>query len=172
MTNSCTSGIFLRSSGLEMWIGRPAGVHDARQVAALGADQHAAREEVARVEAADGLDVDEALVCDVTDKKADLVHVAKQHDLQRGLDRTVAVAATKERAHRVGAHLVEEPLDLGFDQRADAVLVPGHAWGFAKAAQQVDVHERSFGGFGREVPSNGLGHGPILWLPRGGRKMT
>lgn len=60
--------------------GAAAWVHDAEEIARVGTDQHAAREEVSRVESACWVDPDEALVIDGRDIETDLVHVAKKHD--------------------------------------------------------------------------------------------
>ena len=109
---------------------RPAcGVHDTLQVTLVGAHQHTPREQVARIETADGLKIDEALFGDVADEEADLVHVAQEHDLLRRL--ALALLHTMQRAHGIFADLVKKVLDLGLDQIAYTVLVTGHSGRFA-----------------------------------------
>jgi len=116
----------------------PAGVHDPLEIARVGTDQHTAREQVAGIEPADGLEVDKALVGDVADEKPDLVHVTEQHDLlRRGAG--AGVAPAQQRAHRVDLDRVEEALDLTRDEVADPVLVPRHAGRLAKRLQQAEI---------------------------------
>ena len=112
--------------------GLAAGVHHALQIALIGADQHPAREEVARIETADGLEVEEPVFRHMADQKADLVHMAEQHDLGRFAIARRRIPAAEEGAHRVGLHMVEQPFDLTGDQIAHAVLAPRNAGGFAK----------------------------------------
>jgi len=116
----------------------PAGVHDPLEIARVGTDQHTAREQVAGIEPADGLEVDEALVGDVADEKADPVHVTEQHDLlRRGAG--AGVAPAQQRAQRVDLDRVEEALDLARDEVADPVLVPRHAGRLAKDPQEIET---------------------------------
>ena len=64
--------------------GLAGGVHHTRQVALGGADRHPTREQVAVVEAADRVHAEGAgLGVDVADQEADLVHVRREHHLQR-----------------------------------------------------------------------------------------
>src|SRR5690606_1176727 len=117
-----------------------AGVHDAGVIAIAGDDPDSAGKQGARVEAADIVDMNPAFFRDVGDEEPDLVHVAEQHDFQRLFGIGARVAHGDERAHGIGSHLIEEPFDLAFDQRADAVFAAGDAGGFAEVAEQVDVH--------------------------------
>ncbi len=80
-----------------------AGVEHALEVAAVGRDEHAAGEEGAGVEAAHRLEVEPALLGDVADEEADLVHMAEEHDLRAA----GAVTPAEQRAHRVHPDLVE-----------------------------------------------------------------
>ena len=127
-----------------MWIGGPAGVQHALQVAGAGADQHAAGKQVARVKAADGLQVDISVVGDVADQKADFVHMAKQHDFC-GRSAFCGVALAQERAHCVNFDFIEQAVDLGLDQVAHAVFVARNARSFAQSFEQGQVHLSSFG---------------------------
>ena len=61
----------------------PAGIHHALVVAAGAADQHPPGEEIPRVESACGVDPHKALVIDVPDVEADLIHVSRDHDPRR-----------------------------------------------------------------------------------------
>ena len=89
MKNSETSGTFLAVLGGGDVDGFAARVHDGGVVAVVGADEDAAGEEVPCVEASGVVDPEEAVLVDVGDVEADLVHVAEQHD-----DRCVGLAGT------------------------------------------------------------------------------
>ena len=112
--------------------GFAAGVHHAFQIALIGADQHSAREEVARIKAAYGLKVQKPVFRDMADQKADLIHVAEQHDLGRFAIARRRIPAAEERSHGVGLYMVEQPLDLLGDQVTHAVFAPRNAGGLAK----------------------------------------
>ena len=114
------------------------GHHDPAIVAVVGADENAAREEIARVEAADRRDMHEALVGHMADEKADLVHVAGQHDALGVL--AFAFPGADERAHHVGLDRVEEIGGFLRDEVAHAMLVARHAGGLAQPLQKIDVH--------------------------------
>ena len=122
-------------------VDRPASrVHHALQIAIVGRHEHAPREKVARIETADRLHIDKALLCDMRDQEADFVHVAQKHDLL-GIFRCLArIAPAQKRPHRVNRHVIEQRLHLGHDEIPDAVFVPRHARCFAKSAQKIDVH--------------------------------
>ena len=110
-------------------------------------------EEVARIEPADGVDVDEALVVDVGDQEADLVHVRGEHDLLGLLLRAGAGLGARllhrdDRAQRVDRDAVEQALDLALDQFGDAVLAAGHARGQAQFFEEFDVHGEDCTGSG------------------------
>ena len=118
-------------------------VHHALEVAIIGAHQHAAREQIARIKAADRLQVQIPFVADMADKKADFVHVAQQHDLRRV--RFVGVTATQERSHRIDCDLVKQAVNLAHDQLAHAVFMARHTWHFTQLTEKFGVHFRHWG---------------------------
>ena len=134
-------------------------VHDAGdiffRILQVRADRHAAGEEVSRVESADGVDVDEALVVDVGDQKADLVHVSREHDFLRRLLFSRCFLDRDDRAHGVDADRVEQPFDLFFDQLGYTIFTAGNAWGQAQFFEEFDIHSEDCSGseFVYEPPS-------------------
>ena len=147
--------------------GLAAGVHHRPKVAILGADEDPAGKEVARIEAAHRQDGEEALLRYVADKKADLVHVAQEHDLGRAI--LGGIAAAMERAHRIGADLVKKARHLRLDERTHPLLMTGHARGFAEPFQKVDVHRGILAGLWRSWARAGrdaMARGEVPNLPR------
>jgi hypothetical protein len=108
-----------------------AAVEGAEEVAVAGLDADAAREEVAGVKAAEGLEAEEAALVDVADVEGDLVHVAGEHQA-RGL-RGGGVDPGEEVAHGVGLDAVAEAVDLGAEEVADALLASRGAGGAGEA---------------------------------------
>ena len=116
------------------------GVHHGLEVAAIGADQHAAGKERARIEPTHGLQVEKALLGDVAHEETDLVHMAEQHDLQRIAIAAPRIPAAQQRAHRVRLDMIEQAFGLLQDEVADPVLVTGNARGFAEALEKIGIH--------------------------------
>ena len=54
-----------------------AGVHHSFEITIICADKNAARKQIARIKTANRLDVDEPLTVDVTDQKANFIHVTQ-----------------------------------------------------------------------------------------------
>jgi len=69
-----------------------AGVHHALEIALIGANQHAARKQVARIETANRLQIHKTVLADMADQKADFIHMAQQHDARRVFFLGVAAA--------------------------------------------------------------------------------
>ena len=123
--------------------GLDGGVHHTQVIARVGADGDASREEGARIEAARAVETEEAVVVDVADVEADLVHVAREHDA-RGFGpasaRAAGITPAEQRAHGVGFDVIEEPLDLLLDEFADTLLSARNAGSLAEPLEEIDVH--------------------------------
>ena len=91
-----------------------------------GPDGHPLADQHLRVPAADGLDIEEAVVVDVLDDQPDLVAVAGQHHPQRG----VGVLDHDHVAVQVGADLVGEVLDVIADEPLQRALIARRAGRF------------------------------------------
>lgn len=102
-------------------------------------DGHVAREQVAGVEAAQRLHAQEALIVDEAHQKADLVHVGADHHAFAAvlLLAAAAVAGGDHVAHRVHAHVVGQPVQLGQHEVAHGVLLSGHAGEVREVHQDI-----------------------------------
>ena len=109
---------------------------ETRELPCLAADDDALGDQRLRVEAAGGVEPEEAVVVDEADEEPDLVHVAGEHDLL-ALAVEAALLEGDEVAHRVDVHLVDEGLELTLADRADLVLESGRGEGFGQLLEQV-----------------------------------
>ena len=89
------------------------------------AHEHALAHADGRVDAADGHVADEAVVADVLDHEADLVHVRGDHD--RGCALLLAALPGHDAAHGVDRDLVAVGRGLVDDEAAHLALVAGDA---------------------------------------------
>src|SRR5699024_10689584 len=105
-------------------------VHEAHQLLAgeRSVHGHLAGEEVTRVEAADRVHPDEALVVYVAHEETDLVHVRGHHDL-RGVG-LAALLDGYEVTERVHPQLVDLALELGADDGTNILLAARYAGRF------------------------------------------
>ena len=118
-------GTCLRSSSVSRWIGLRAMTPEADRGRP---NRHPLSDQHLRIPAADGLDVDEAVVVDVLDDQADLVGaMSGQHDAER-------LAGVFHRHHvavKIGFHVVGEAADiLPYDvlngpSKPDGLSMPG-----------------------------------------------
>ena len=128
--------------------GLAARVHDAVDVATVGDHGHAARKQVAGIEAAGGVHPEVAMVVHVAHVEADLVHVRGQEH-GGGLAALAALslgclARADERAHVVHVGRIEHAAaglaeDGLLDEGADALLASRDAGGLAEATEEVEV---------------------------------
>jgi hypothetical protein len=105
-------------------------------LAAARLDHDAAREQVARVEAARALDAQVALVVDVLHVEADFVDVARQQDALGLAVLALGALGRDEAAHRIDGDLVEERLALALEDLAHALLTPRHAGRFGERFEE------------------------------------
>src|SRR5690606_19451832 len=120
-------------------------VHHADQLLTRqrGVHRDLAGEEVARVEAAELLQAEEALVVDELHEEADLVHVGGQHRARRAV--LLGALHGVQVAHRVRLQLVDDALQLGLDDLADALLTAGYARGLGEPLQEFHARESTPG---------------------------
>ena len=111
------------------------GAHDAEDILAA-VDDDALGGEGFGVESADGIEADEALVVDVGDDEADLVHVGGGHGFFRG---RAAFFQGDDVAHVVGADFIGEAFEFGEHEFADLFFVSRSAGGFTNAGEELDI---------------------------------
>ena len=109
--------------------GPPPRRQDARQRAAARQHRHVAGEQGARIEAAQRLHPQKALVVDEAHQKADLVHVGAEHHAFAGRVCLWSMSGPEgdDVAHRVHPHLVGQTLQLRQHVVAHGVLASRHA---------------------------------------------
>lgn len=98
-------------------------------------DRDTLRNEDAGIEATDGLEAEEALIVDVADQEADLVHMRGEHDPPI----STATADADEVSHGVATEFINKWLEDRVNDRRDALLVARYARGFAQALKQLPI---------------------------------
>ncbi len=111
------------------------GAHDTDDVLAA-MDDDSLRSQCFRVESADGIEADEALVVHVGDDETDLVHVGGGHGFLGGRS---PFFQGDDISHVVHADLVGEALELGEHEIADFLFKSGRAGRFTNAGKERDV---------------------------------
>ena len=131
-------------------------IHDAVDVTAVGDHRDAASKEVAGVKATSGVQPDEAVVINVSNIEANLVHVrSKKHSGWLGTTTGAAlggVARADQRAHCIDmgcvkqstARLAKHGL---FNHRTHALFATRNAGGFAQATEEFNIKAHSGGYF-------------------------
>ncbi len=121
------------------------GADQADQLLRLAHDHHALGDEGLRVEAAGGIQAEEAVVVDEADQEADLVHVTGQHDLLLALFERPALDGD-EVPHRVHLDLVHDGLEFTAADVPDLSLETGRGDRFGQFLQEFHVLSSSMGG--------------------------
>jgi len=112
-------------------------------------DKDALGDEDLRVQAAHGVEADEALVADVSHHHADLVDVRGQDDAGRALavgGRLGGSLESDDVAHEIAPHLVAAGAEHLHRHLLRLVLVARHAGGVAHACEQFVVHAHLLSG--------------------------
>ncbi len=112
------------------------GADQSDELPGLAHDHHALGDQGLRVEAAAGIEAQEAIFVDEADEETDFVHVSGEHDLLPVLLQR-ALLQRDEVAHRIDFDLVHERFEFAPADVPDRSLETGRGDGFGQFLQKI-----------------------------------
>jgi hypothetical protein len=98
-------------------------------------NEHPLRNQGPGIKATDRLQAEESVVVDMGDEKADLIHVAGEHD-----PGSVTALGSYDAAQRVNSQLIDEGPEFLSNNCPHPVLTPGYSRCRTEPLQQFEVH--------------------------------
>lgn len=118
-------------------------IHHAEVVAGIRTNHDSPGEQVSRVKSAGGVDPQETVFIHVSDIEPNLIHVCGDQHRPGGFatsSLSSRISTADQGSEGIDLHLIEESVDLLFDDRSNPLLPAGDSGDLTETFEKVDVH--------------------------------